>query len=167
MGQLIDDLLMFSKLSRKELVKKNISMNDIIGDVCNDFLHVGLQNKVEFRMDDVPQAYADSTSMKQVWQNLISNAIKYSQQKEKPVISIGSYSEDNKTVYYIKDNGAGFDMEYAGKLFGVFHRLHSDAEFEGTGVGLAIVKRIIDKHGGKIWADSKLNEGASFYFSLG
>jgi two-component system, sensor histidine kinase and response regulator len=109
---------------------------------------------------------ADPGLMKQVWINLISNAVKYSRVKEKAIIEIGSREEDGRIIYHIKDNGAGFRMDYADKLFGVFHRLHSEDEFEGTGVGLAIVKRIVSKHGGNVWAEGKVDEGATFYFSI-
>jgi light-regulated signal transduction histidine kinase (bacteriophytochrome) len=101
-----------------------------------------------------------------VWINLISNAIKFSKHKSKPSIEIGSYQKDNLVIYYVKDNGAGFDMQYYDKLFGVFQRLHSQEEFEGTGIGLAIVQKIVHRHNGTVWAESKLNEGACFYFSL-
>jgi light-regulated signal transduction histidine kinase (bacteriophytochrome) len=111
-------------------------------------------------------ARCDSSLMKQVWINLISNAVKYSKKVETPKIEIGSYETDTTVVYYVKDNGAGFDMKFAAKLFGVFVRLHNRTEFEGTGVGLALVSRIITKHGGKVWANGKVNEGAVFYFSL-
>jgi len=104
--------------------------------------------------------------MRQVWFNLISNAIKYTGHKDKAVIEIGSLKKDADTIYYVKDNGAGFDMQYYNKLFGVFQRLHSVKDFDGTGVGLAIVHRIISKHGGTIWAEAKPNDGATFYFSL-
>ena len=104
--------------------------------------------------------------LKQVWFNLISNAIKYSSKKLKPAIEIGSTNEDKRTIYYVKDNGAGFDMRYSNKLFGVFQRLHRQDVFEGTGLGLALAKRIVTKHGGEIWAESALNEGATFYFSI-
>ncbi len=110
--------------------------------------------------------YADYSLVTQVWINLISNAIKYSAKNENPKIEIGSIQYENEIVHYVKDNGAGFDMKYANKLFGVFQRLHTATEFEGSGVGLAIVKRIISKHGGRVWAESKPNEGATFYFSL-
>jgi light-regulated signal transduction histidine kinase (bacteriophytochrome) len=110
--------------------------------------------------------YADPALFTQVWMNLISNALKYSGNKENPSVEIGSHKEENEVVYYIKDNGAGFDMKYADKLFGVFQRLHKAQEFEGTGIGLSIVKRIIMRHGGRVWAEGKVNEGATFYFSL-
>jgi len=104
--------------------------------------------------------------MKQVMTNLISNALKYSGKKEKSKVEIGSYLDNNNNIYYVKDNGVGFDMKYYDKLFGVFQRLHSVNEFEGTGVGLALVQRIISKHGGKVWAEAKVDKGATFYFSL-
>ena len=111
-------------------------------------------------------AKADNIGIKQVWLNLISNAVKYSRLKEKAIIEIGSELKGEEIVYYVKDNGAGFDMRYVNKLFNIFQRLHSEEEFEGTGIGLAIVQRIIQKLGGRVWAEGKTNEGASFYFSL-
>jgi light-regulated signal transduction histidine kinase (bacteriophytochrome) len=114
----------------------------------------------------LPNTEGDPALLAQVYINLISNAVKYSAKKENPEVDIGATEKDDEIVYYVKDNGAGFDMQYAHKLFGVFQRLHSNEEFEGTGVGLAIVQRIIVKHGGKVWAEGKPNEGAAFYFSL-
>lgn len=114
----------------------------------------------------LPAAKGDQSLIKQVWINLISNALKYSKYKSKINIEIGAYEKDNLVVYYVKDNGAGFDMQYYDKLFGVFQRLHSQQEFEGTGIGLAIVEKIIHRHNGTVWAESVLNEGTCFYFSL-
>jgi light-regulated signal transduction histidine kinase (bacteriophytochrome) len=114
----------------------------------------------------LPPAEADQALLHQVWINLISNAIKYSGKKENPEVEIGSEEAETETVYYVKDNGSGFDMNYAHKLFGVFQRLHTPDEFEGTGVGLAIVHKIVIKHGGRVWAEASPGEGASFYFTL-
>ena len=121
---------------------------------------------IEFKIGKLQASKGDSVVIKQVWANLISNAVKYSKLSRKAIIEISSAIKGNEIVYSIADNGAGFDMRYANKLFGVFQRLHSDESFEGTGVGLAIVHRIISKHGGRVWAESKVNEGAKFYFSL-
>ncbi|MBA4055176.1 MAG: hypothetical protein C0490_10725 [Marivirga sp.] len=166
MGQLIDDLLAFSRLGRKELSKREISMHEIAESVIDDHIRTGIGDNTILTLHKIPPTVGDSTTVRQVWVNLISNALKYSRDKVKPVIEIGSLEENDLTTYYVKDNGAGFDMTYYDKLFGVFQRLHSANEFEGTGVGLAIVQRIIHKHGGKIWAEAKVNEGATFYFTL-
>jgi signal transduction histidine kinase len=165
MGQLIDGLLTFSRLGRKELIKVNIPMQDIVTNLCNEIIE-STDHPIKFIINELLPANGDSLTIKQVWSNLISNAVKYSIQKELSIIEIGSSANGNVIDYYIKDNGAGFDMTYAIKLFGVFERLHSDEEFEGAGVGLAIVHRIISKHGGRVWAEGKVNEGANFYFSL-
>jgi signal transduction histidine kinase len=166
MSQLIDDLLEFSKLGRKELMKKKVSMKDIVENAWNEIYRMEEERNVEFILNDLPEVCADINTLKQVWVNLISNALKYSRKKENVTIEISSEKIDGETIYSIKDNGAGFDMKYYDKLFGVFQRLHSTKEFEGTGVGLAIVEKIVKKHGGKIWAFSRPNEGATFSFSL-
>jgi signal transduction histidine kinase len=166
MGQLIDDLLAFSRLGRKELVKAPVSMQDIVENICFELEGERDGHSVKFTINQLAPACGDSFAIRQVWANLISNAVKYSTRKEKAIIEIGSQITGNEAVYYIKDNGAGFDMRYADKLFGVFQRLHSEEEFEGNGVGLAIVHRIVSKHGGRIWAEAKVNEGAIFYFTL-
>ena len=167
MGMLIDDLLAFARLSRKDLIKSNFSMKDVVAEVWEDLSKMETPRNIEFILNELPDTYAERVTIQQVWINLISNALKYSRKTEQAVIEIGWEQEDNTVVYFIKDNGNGFDMEYYNKLFGVFQRLHSQEEFEGTGVGLAIVQRIIEKHDGKIWAQSKVNEGATFYFSIG
>ncbi len=166
MGQLIDDLLTFSRLGRKELVKITVSMDDLVRSICNEFKNEQHSRDIEFHIKPLLSAPADAIAIKQVWLNLISNAVKYSKLKAKTIIEIDSEMKGDEIIYSIKDNGAGFDMRYANKLFGVFQRLHSDEEFEGTGVGLAIVQRIIIKHGGRLWAESTVNEGASFFFTL-
>ena len=166
MGQLIDDLLAFSRLGRKELTKMNFSMNEMVSEIYEELKKNEDHRDITFNINNLPLSFADSITMKQVWINLISNSLKYAKRKEKTIIEIGSQIKEDEIIYYIKDNGAGFDMRYADKLFGIFQRLHSNEEFEGTGVGLAIVQRIISKHGGRIWAEGKVNEGATFYFSL-
>jgi light-regulated signal transduction histidine kinase (bacteriophytochrome) len=122
--------------------------------------------KLNFIIETLPDIYADPTYIKQVWINLISNAIKFSSLRMNPEIKIGGYQEEGSNVYYVRDNGVGFNPEYGHKLFGVFQRLHKANEFEGTGVGLAIVERIIHRHAGKVWAEGKEGTGATFYFSL-
>lgn len=166
MGLLIDDLLSFSQLGRKELVKTNFPMNDLVRNIWNDLYKPGETREVEFKLNVLPEAHAERSTIQQVWINLISNALKYTKNKSHTVIEISGKEEEGEIIYSIKDNGSGFDMQYYNKLFGVFQRLHSQEEFEGTGVGLAIVERIVEKHGGRIWAEGKVNEGATFYFSL-
>ena len=166
MGQLIDDLLNFSRLGRKEISLQNVNMSTIVKSCIKELLSGSITNKLTLHIDKLPNAAADPAMMRPVWTNLIDNAIKYSIKKEKPIITIGHKEDDLNNIYFISDNGAGFDMHYADKLFGVFQRLHSQEEFEGTGVGLALVSRIIYKHGGTIWASAEVDKGATFYFSL-
>jgi light-regulated signal transduction histidine kinase (bacteriophytochrome) len=166
MGQLIDDLLAFSRLGKKELVPAKVDMQSLATNVVNELLQHDLEKDYRINIGALSPAEADHGMIKQVLINLVNNAIKYSSKKESPEIGIGSKDEETRTIYYVKDNGVGFDMAYADKLFGVFQRLHSQDEFEGMGVGLALVKRIIDKHKGEVWAEGQENIGAAFYFSL-
>ncbi|HZJ35682.1 MAG TPA: PAS domain S-box protein [Gillisia sp.] len=166
MGQLIDDLLAFSRIGRKEIVMTNLDMANIVAKVRNELMSLHPNQNIEFKINELLPACGDPAAIKQVWTNLISNAIKYSSTKEKAIIEIGSSANVSYNHYYIKDNGAGFDMQYADKLFGVFQRLHSNEEFEGTGIGLALVQRIINKHGGRIRGEGKVGEGAMFNFTL-
>ncbi|MBI3483035.1 MAG: hypothetical protein HY015_08700, partial [Bacteroidetes bacterium] len=165
MNNLINDLLEFSKLGNKELQKTEIDTGMLVRNIL-DHINTSTRHKAEIKLNALPSVFADSNLLSQAWINLVSNAIKYSAKKEKPVVEICSYSEENEIVFYVKDNGAGFDMRYVDKLFGVFQRLHKLDEFEGTGVGLALVKRIVTQHGGRVWAEGKVDEGATFYFSL-
>jgi light-regulated signal transduction histidine kinase (bacteriophytochrome) len=165
MKHLINDLLSFSKITRLEVVNRYIDMRRMAEKCASEILQ-NETKKYTVTVLPMPPCNGDSSMLKQVWQNLISNAIKYSSKKENPEIEIGATEQQDKIIYYIKDNGIGFDMKYADNLFGVFQRLHRQDEFEGTGVGLALARRIISKHSGEIWAASILNEGASFYFSI-
>ncbi len=166
MGQLIDDLLSFSRLGRRELVKSSVNMQEMVEGVCVEISQSEPSRIIHFKIGKLPPTMADIVSIRQVWVNLLSNAAKYTRLEKEAVIEIGAQENKRDTSYFVKDNGVGFDMKYANKLFGVFQRLHTEQEFEGTGVGLAIVHQIITKHGGKVWADSKLNEGTTFWFSL-
>jgi light-regulated signal transduction histidine kinase (bacteriophytochrome) len=166
MGQLIDDLLAFSKLGRKEVAASDINMGAFVKSIIAELFSEDKENRVEISLKPLLHAKGDQSLIKQVWINLISNAIKYSRHKPKTYIEIGCYEKEKQVVYYVKDNGAGFDMKYYDKLFGVFQRLHSQEEFEGTGIGLAIVQKIVSRHNGTAWAESKLTKGSSFYFSL-
>jgi PAS domain S-box-containing protein len=165
MGNLIDDLLSFSRLGRKKLNKTNTNMNNIVKEALNT-LQKNTPAKTTIKVNELHHAFTDSSLILQVMINLIDNAIKYSSKKELPVVELTSSSQDGAVIIEVKDNGAGFDMRYSDKLFNVFQRLHSSDEFEGTGVGLAIVQLIVNKHGGKAWANSQLNTATSFYVYL-
>jgi PAS domain S-box-containing protein len=165
MGVLIDDLLEFSRLGRRKVTKSPVNLTELVQRVLND-LGEDYWGKARIHIGSLPPVEGDPVLLYQVFVNLVTNAIKYSRKKEAPEIEVGSSENNGKHVYFVKDNGAGFNMDYAHKLFGVFQRLHSNDEFEGTGVGLAIVQRIIVKHGGRVWAEGRLSEGATFFFSL-
>ena len=165
MGALIDDLLEFSKLGRKDIHKSPVQMTEIAKTTLLE-LNTIVNHKAAITIHPLHPANADITMIKQVMINLLSNAVKYSSKTEQPVIEIKSQLNGDEIVYSVSDNGVGFNNQYAGKLFGVFQRLHLQKDFEGTGVGLALVKRIIDKHGGRVWAEGELNKGATFFFSL-
>lgn len=167
MGQLIDDLLAFARLGKKEIEKTNVDMTALAKEAVEELLKLsGEKYKAKITVTDLLPSACDRALMKQVFVNLISNSLKYSYPKPEPVIEVGSFSEENSIVYFVKDNGVGFDMKFYDKLYGVFQRLHDPEQFEGTGIGLSIIKKIIVRHGGKVWAEGKVNEGATFYFSL-
>lgn len=165
MGMLIDDLLEFSRLGRKEICKAPADMTEL-AEISLQEINTSIKHNATIKIGQLHPANVDSIMMKQVLINLLSNAIKYSSKTEKPEIAVKSVISGNEIIYSISDNGVGFNTQYIDKLFGVFQRLHLQSEFEGTGVGLALVKRIINKHGGKVWATGELNKGATFSFSL-
>ncbi len=166
MGQLIDDILTLSRVVKKHLSASQIEMDAVIREVWKEIETINPERNIEFTVRDVPAAFGDRTLIKQVYANLLSNAVKFTKHRDPALIETGGYVEGNENVYYIKDNGVGFEMEYYDKLFGIFQRLHKPEEFEGTGVGLATVERIVQRHGGRAWAEGKVNEGATFYFTL-
>jgi PAS domain S-box-containing protein len=165
MGKLIDDLLDFARLGRKELLRTNVDMDNLVKTVIADESDAQKSN-VKINTTSLQPCLGDVDMLRQVWQNLLSNAVKYSSKNPQATIEIGSSESSEEVTYCVKDNGVGFDMSYAPKLFNVFQRLHKMEEFGGTGVGLAIVKRVIDRHQGRVWAEAKLNEGATFYFTI-
>jgi PAS domain S-box-containing protein len=166
MDQLISDLLNLSRVSRVSLVSTKVNMEELVTSMYYETASQDEQKAFDIRIKKMPEAECDSTLLKQVWQNLISNALKYSSKSEIKKIEAGGIEKEGKFIYYLKDQGAGYNPKYAHKLFGIFQRLHSNEQFEGTGVGLAIVQRIIYRHGGEVWADGNIDKGATFYFSL-
>jgi len=168
MGRLIDDLLTFSRMGRAQMEPQELDHDQLVASVIRDG-GFNRDSRIEWQIAPLPRATADAAMLRQVWFNLIDNAVKYSARSTPPRIEIGcrtSPEDAGEQVFFVRDNGVGFDMKYAAKLFGVFQRLHSEAEFEGTGIGLANVRRVVTRHGGRTWAESSVGAGATFYFSL-
>ncbi len=166
MAKLIDDLLEFSRMGRKDLHITEIDMRQLLATTWEELQGLHPDRRMTLTMNELQPAWGDTALIKQVLINILSNAVKFTKGREEALIEVGNCIEENATVYYIRDNGVGFDMRYSDKLFKVFQRLHSADNFEGTGVGLSIVQRIIDRHGGRIWAESEVSKGATFYFTL-
>ena len=168
MGHLVDDLLAFSRLGRQPMRTQRVSIRGIVDRSLEQLAPALKGRQVEVEIGELPDAECDAALLEQVFVNLLSNAVKYTRKSEHPRVEVGVLEGDaaEGPTYFVRDNGAGFDMEYAGKLFGVFQRMHRSEDFEGTGVGLAIVHRIVERHGGRIWAEAKVDAGATFYFTL-
>jgi PAS domain S-box-containing protein len=166
MGRLIDDLLTFSHISHTEMQMTLINMEELVKSIFYKLSTPKSRERIDFRVAPLPETMSDITLIGEVWLNLISNAIKFSSKRDRAIIEVSYLQEGDNTVYLVRDNGAGFDMRYAGKLFTIFWRMHSDKEFEGTGTGLAIVQRLVHRHGGEVWAESEVDKGATFYFTL-
>jgi light-regulated signal transduction histidine kinase (bacteriophytochrome) len=166
MGDMIDDLLTFSRTGRQTIVLAAVDMEEIVRSVTVDLIPNEDRGRFRIEIGELPPAHGDAALLRQVWINLVSNAVKFSSRAESPRIEIGGRRELDASLYWVRDNGVGFDMNYRHKLFGVFERLHSQDEFEGTGVGLAIAHRVVKRHGGRIWAESELGNGTTFTFSL-
>ncbi len=167
MGNLIDDLLAFSRIGRAETRKTRVNLDQLIKEVVAEIGQDTQGRDVQWKIAALPTCYGDRSMLRLVLMNLLSNAVKFTRARKQSMVEVG-YVDGNKGEFevFVKDNGAGFDMQYANKLFGVFQRLHRAEEFEGTGIGLAIVQRIIQRHGGKVWAESGIDQGATFYFTL-
>jgi len=167
MGQLIDDLLAFSRMSAEEMHETRVSLGALLDEVLRGLQIAARGRVIDWKIGALPDVIGDSAMLKRVLVNLVDNAIKYTKRRERAEIDIGvAGQEDDRTVLFVRDNGAGFDMRYLHKLFGVFHRLHDAQEFEGTGIGLATTRRIIERHGGRVWAEGEVDRGATFYFTL-
>jgi signal transduction histidine kinase len=167
MGVLVDDLLNLSKIGRQKLSIQDTPLDSLLKQVVEDLAPECEGREIEWRIGELSKAECDPVLMHQVFVNLLSNAVKYTGKRERAVIQVGQMGQNAERVIFVRDNGVGFDMQYAGKLFGVFQRLHKARDFEGTGVGLAIVQRIIRKHGGRIWAEAEIDQGATFFFTIG
>lgn len=166
MGDLIDDLLAFSRMGRQAIQAVEIDMTRLARTTYEGLAAQQPVDNVDFQLAALPRARGDRSLLEQVWVNLIANALKFSSKQSRPHIEVSSITDGAEHVYFVRDNGVGFDARYQSKLFGVFQRLHDASEFPGTGVGLALVQRVVTRHGGRVWADSKPNEGATFYFTL-
>jgi light-regulated signal transduction histidine kinase (bacteriophytochrome) len=164
MGVLIDDLLSFSRNGRQEMKFSVVDMQQMANSVFEEL--AADKKNISFSLQPIAPAFGDPAMIRQVWVNLLGNAVKFTSHIQNPVIQVGAYAENGETVYFVKDNGAGFDINNSQHLFGVFKRLHSARDFEGTGIGLAFVKQIIHRHEGRVWADARVNEGATFFFTI-
>jgi hypothetical protein len=167
MGQLVDDLLKFSRLGRQAVTRRVVNVAALVREVADELLKAESGRRIDIRVGELPDCAGDPSLLKQVFTNLLSNAFKFTGQRESAAIEVGCQPQNGENVYFVRDNGAGFNMQFADKLFGVFQRLHRGDEFEGTGVGLSIAHRIIQRHGGRIWATAEVHKGATFYLVIG
>ena len=166
MGRLLGDLLTFARTSRDEMRSNSVRMDKLVDQVLHEMQGGSNGRKIEWRIKPLPQVMGNRPMLRKVWANLLSNAIKYTRSRERAEIQVGCRDHAAEIEFWVRDNGVGFDMQYANRLFGVFQRLHRDEEFEGTGISLAYVRRIIERHGGRTWAKGEVDEGATFYFTL-
>jgi light-regulated signal transduction histidine kinase (bacteriophytochrome) len=165
-GSLVDNLLAFSRMARSQVRWMAVDLSLMIKEVVRDVMRDAEGRVVEWHIADLPIVYADGAMIKLAMRNLLSNAVKYTRHRQQTVVEVGVQEHEHEWEFWVKDNGVGFDPKYASKLFGVFQRLHRMDEFEGTGIGLASVRRIVQRHGGRVWAEGVLDQGATFYFTL-
>lgn len=166
MGRLIEHLLHFSQLSRQAINKQPVNVSQLVAEVADDLCKEAAGRVIDLRIAPLPNAVGDAVLLRQVFINLLANAFKFTRHKSAASIEVAAHTEGDEVIYKVRDNGAGFDMQFSGKLFGVFQRLHNASEFEGSGIGLSLAQRIIQRHGGRIWAEAEVGRGATFYFSL-
>jgi signal transduction histidine kinase len=167
MGRLVDDLLNLSRVGKKELACQQVELRPLIQDIVKELNEEAPQRRINWKIDALPSVECDAGLMKLAFTNLLANSVKYTRGREEARIEVGQMADNSEPVFFVRDNGVGFNMKYVSKLFGVFQRLHRSEEFEGTGVGLATVARVVHKHGGRVWAEGKIGEGATFYLTLG
>jgi two-component system sensor histidine kinase/response regulator len=166
-NQLVEDLLRFSRVGRQPLAKRQVDMTALVRAVAQEVEKNPNDRLIDFRLSDLPPAFGDDALLRELFLDLLSNAFKFTRPRPSAMIEVGAISGSGEPIYFVRDNGVGFDMKHAKQLFGIFSRLHTDEQFEGTGIGLAIVKRIVNRHGGHIWVDAAPDRGATFYFTLG
>lgn len=166
MRALIDDLLDYTRLSHRPLNPSSVDSNKLVQSALEDLGYPFSDRKVTLRLGELPVCKGDPSLLKQVWLNLLSNALKYTRRRDRALVEVGCEVGIEENVFFVRDNGAGFDMRYAEKLFGVFQRLHQPEDYEGTGVGLAVVQRIVHRHGGRVWAEAVVDQGATFHVAL-
>jgi len=166
MGMMVDDLLNLTRVGRKELSMQLTGLSSLLEEALGDLQPETAGREIEWRIGKLPFVECDPGLVKQVFANLLSNALKFTRLRERAVIEVGETTQDGRPVIFVRDNGVGFSMKYVDKLFGIFQRLHRPEDFEGAGIGLATVQRIVRKHGGRVWAEGELNKGATFYFTL-
>jgi light-regulated signal transduction histidine kinase (bacteriophytochrome) len=166
MGQLVDDLLELARVGRASLKLRPTGLGSIVNEVVTELKRVNNERAMEWKIQELPSVECDAGLMKQVFTNFLSNAVKFTRTREPAIIQVGATKEGDDPVIFVRDNGVGFNVKHADKLFGVFQRLHRQEDFEGTGVGLATVQRIIQKHGGRVWAEAVIDQGATFYFTV-
>jgi light-regulated signal transduction histidine kinase (bacteriophytochrome) len=166
MSQLIDDLLSFGRVSTREIRRSEVDMEKLAGKVYEDLKPLIGQRNIRFEVNGLPPAYGDLPMLRQVIVNFITNALKFTRTRETPLIEVGGRKEEQENIYFVRDNGVGFDRKLNEKLFGMFQRIHASQQFEGTGIGLFMIKKIVEKHGGRVWAEGEPDKGATFYFSL-
>ena len=166
MNELIEALLQLSRIDQQPLVFRRVDLTELVRKVIAELQVEQPGRRFEFRVSELPECMGDPALLRQVFVNLLSNAVKFTRTRPVAVIEVGFKTEGTETIYFVRDNGVGFDMQHASRLFGIFQRLHSIEDFPGTGVGLSIVQRIIHRHGGRVWAESAVDQGATFYFTL-
>jgi len=166
MGLLIEDLLAFSRLGSQAVAKTSLNMEDLAGEAWQELLTINPDREMSLKINQMPAAWGDKALIRQAYSNLLGNAVKFTQGKNPAVIEAGSCIQDGESVYYVRDNGIGFDPQYVDKIFLIFQRLHSQGLYPGTGIGLAICKRIVERHAGRIWATSEPGRGSTFFFTI-